>query len=186
LVLDDKEDLVPDDKEDKEEVVKLLERVRARLAQEGESEHDSCEWIPDCHLPADTLPQLAAPAQAQQGAAARAATGDRQHPSRVQGGFAAMRMTQQQICEHVLQTTSDNPACERACRAIQEKLWLEPAIRLEGQLPVGWGDYEKECDAAHLKSTESLCVQHKVFALLQQVNKSTHRYGYANVFAFFY
>lgn len=113
--------------EDKEEVVQLLQRVRTRLAQEGESEHDACEWIPDCHLPANTLPELVAPAQAQQGAAASATPSrNRQHPSRVQGGFAAMRMTQQQICDHMLQTTSDNPVCERACRAIQEKLWLEP------------------------------------------------------------
>ena len=67
---------------------------------------------------------------------------ERQHPSDVQGGFAPMRMTTQQIQDDLLQTSAENPVCRQACSAIQDRLWQEPAIFVRHQVPQHWDDFD--------------------------------------------
>ena len=153
-----------------DELSQLAERVRMRLQQEWtDANTDPEDWIPACHLPAETLPTLQEQAHVkQEDTMGAVVAGEPRHPSRVQGGFAAMRMTQQQIRDHVLQTSDDNPVCERACRRIQEKLWAEPAIGLDEHQPVRWPCFDAEC--SHVNSNSAEKVAHaSVLGMLQDL-----------------
>ena len=172
-------------------LAELRERVRHRLKREGGSESDAVKWRPDRCLSPQTLPTLQsfrADMQSAQrsvgiaernleGAATRPecetlAPGESSvmvHPCAVPGGFAALRMTFEQVRDDLLLTSHDNPACERAISAIQEELWQEPAICLGTQQqalhPVGWPDFDSECSKVNYPAVRAVD-RVKVFAIL--------------------
>ena len=172
-------------------MTELAERVRNRLEREGGSECDAVKWRPDRCLSPQTLPALQSfradmqSAQRSAGIAERNSEGTatRQecealapgessvmvHPCAVPGGFAALRMTFEQVRDDLLHTSHDNPACERAIGAIQEELWQEPAICLGTQQqalhPVGWPDFDSECSKVNHPLVRAVD-RVKVFALL--------------------
>jgi len=109
--------------------------VRARLEEEWQSELDASDWAPR-HRAGDGF-GLGAGASALPrhhcGGTGDEEADKRRHPSEMSGGFAALRMTVQQIRDDILQTSDDHPMCARACATIQARLWKEPAIPLEGR-----------------------------------------------------
>lgn len=140
-------------KEEDCDLAELADRLRRRLDQEWQFDLDASDWIPDHHLPAENLPPLLSTGPAVRSGNDTTATEKKEHPVCVKGGFAALRMTLQQIRDEVLHTSNDNPVCKRACAAIQEKLWQEPAIwltRQEPVQPVGWPEFDRQCNSFNL------------------------------------
>jgi len=157
-----------DDIDDDAALAELAARVRARLEEEWQPKLDASDWAPPRRA-ADGLGRGSARASAPHSdSAGDEAAGRRRHPSEVPGGFAALRMTVQQIRDDMLQTSDDYPVCAQACRAIQERLWKEPTIQLEGQdglrQPVSWPIFDQCCADANLSAE-----RHRVFALLQHL-----------------
>jgi len=140
-----------------QDIAALATRVRQRLVQARRSKDQERDWagglMPGAVIKAQSLPPLPA----------AVAMDTDEHPSRVPGAFAVMRMTYRQIRDDVLQTTDENA---RACRAVQERLWQEPAVRLvRDQLGVrDWPDFDEDCRTWKVEFEE----RHKVFDMLKR------------------
>lgn len=146
-----------------QDIAALATRVRQRLEQARRPKDQESDWacrlMPHTRIEPEALPQL--PAEDAEPA------DDAEHPSRVPGAFAVMRMTYRQVRDDVLQTTDENA---RACRAVQERLWKEPALQLDQhQLETSaWPDFDEDCRTCQVESGE----RYKVFDMLMRCDVS--------------